>query len=203
MYKIKNLVLIVLLVFVANFSFAQQHIDDALSRCISERYHDLDNNPINEMTVFRSFEKKLIDKGWLRSKSQESYAELMTNLLNDDVRVAVSQMREELDILSMPSNLATTMLCFNDVYVTQKSIKTSSVGGMNPFIEEIIYDFNIGDKFINVELIRSINIADFSKMIYKTPILVLIHNIAYYKEEMQQIYSAPTSSNEDVLVRVQ
>ncbi len=191
----KKLLVLVVLVFVFSASaIAQQSVDVALSQCLSDRYHDLSNNDVNEMAVFHNFEDKLLNAGLLQDQSQESYAMLMANLLNDDIEIPVSIWNVEspdLAILSMPSNLATSMLCFNDVYETQgASLATSSsLLTMAPFLKIILGDYNLGNKSNNIGLVRAVNSEDFKKMVYKAPILVLLHNIASYKEEMNQLTS--------------
>jgi len=184
-------------VFVLLFSIsisAQTNVDASISKCLNDRYHDLSNNDVNEMSVFVGFEDKLLETGMLSDNSQESYAMLMANLLNNDIKIPVSLWNmdnPDLAILSMPSNLATTMLCFDDV-IESNDISfnnKSSISTMSPYVKRILDDYNLGDKTNNIKLVRAVQGEDFSKMIYKTPILVLLHNVASYKEEMNQLSS--------------
>lgn len=191
----KRFVLFIVLVFVfAISSNAQVSVDAELTKCLGERYHDLSNNSVNEMAVFHGFEDKLIEAGILQDNTQESYVLLMANLLNDDIEIPVSEWglnSPNLDILSMPSNLATSMLCFSDVYETEASslAESSSLVAMNPYLKNILAEYDLGNKLNNIRLVRSVNDEDFSKMIYKAPILVLLHNIASYKAESNQLTS--------------
>jgi len=193
MFK-KNAILTVL-VFVFSIAMsAQTSVDASISKCLGERYHDLSNNDIDEMAVFTSFENKLLQAGMLPDNSQESYAMLMANLLNDDIEIPVSFWNVEnpdLAILSMPSNLATSMLCFDDAFEANASSLSneSSIVAMSPFVKRILDDYNLGNKANNIKLVRAVQPEDFAKMIYKAPVLVLLHNIASYKEEMNQLTS--------------
>lgn len=191
----KKVVLFTILVFVFSISIsAQKSVDAAISKCFQERYHDLSNSDVEEMAIFNGFENKLLNAGILLDNSQESYAMLMANLLNDDIEIPITywnMANPDLAILSMPSNLATSMLCFDDAFEANANLLTneSSVIAMAPFVKSILDEYNLGNKSNNVQLVRAVNSEDFSKMIYKAPILVLLHNIASYKEEMNQLAS--------------
>ncbi len=192
----KKVVLPIVLVFVFSISmYAQSSVDASIGKCLNERYHDLNNNDVNEMAVFSNFENKLLETGMLPDNSQESYAMLMANLLNDDIEIPVSFWsidNPDYAILSMPSNLATSMLCFDDAFEANATTLTneSSVIAMSPYVKRILEDYNLGNKANNIKLVRAVQHEDFEKMIYKAPILVLIHNIASYKEEMNQLTSS-------------
>ncbi len=185
------------LVFVLVFSVslnAQKSVDASLAKCYGTRYHDLGNNPIVTLDVFEKFEGKLLESGMLQDKSQESYTMLMANVLNDDIEIPVSLWdldEPELSMLSMPSNLQTAMLCFDDAFEDNvgKLDGTSSVIAMSPFVKKLISDYNLGNKSTNIRLVRAISEEDFSKMVYKAPVLTLLHIIASYKEEMNQLTS--------------
>ena len=193
MFKKIATFLIFALVFSVTLN-AQQRVDASLIKCYGDRYHDLSNNPTHDLAVFQNFESQLLQAGMLQDKTKESYAMLMANLLNDDIEIPVSlwsSSNPDLYMLSMPSNLATSMLCFNDIYETQglSLDKSSSVLSMSPFVKKIIEEYNIGDKSNNIRLVRAVHADDFDKMIYKAPILSLLHSIASYKEEMNQLTS--------------
>lgn len=191
----KKIALLTVLVFVFSFSIsAQTSVDATISKCLKERYHDLSNNEVNEIAVFNSFENKLLESGMLLDNSQESYAMLMANLLNDDIEIPISNWNmdnPDLAILSMPSNLATSMLCFDDAFEANNASlgSESSIIAMSPYVKRILGDYNLGNKANNIKLVRAVTNEDFSKIIYKAPILVLLHNIASYKEEMNQLTS--------------
>ncbi len=191
----KKIAILTVLVFVFFSSvFAQANVDASLNKCLNDRYHDFSNNDVNEMAVFNSFENKLLQAGMLPDNSQESYAMLMANLLNDDIEIPVALWNidnPDLAILSMPSNLATSMLCFDDAFEANVGSlnSQSSVIAMSPYVKRILDDYNLGNKANNIKLVRAIQSEDFSKMIYKVPILVLMHNIASYKKEMNQLTS--------------
>ncbi len=184
---------VLFVVFVLGFSvvsFAQNKVDEKLKKCLSERMHDVHNNEINVLAVYERFEDKLILSGKLLDNSQESYAMLMANLLNDDDDIPVSywnNLETDFALLSMPSNLASSMICFTDIDATTHMSYASSVSSMMPFLKEITSDYNIGDKRTNIQLVRAVNSADFDKMVYKVPLLALMHSIAAYKEEANAI----------------
>lgn len=183
---------VLFVVFVLSFSvasFAQNKVDVKLKKCLNERIHDVHNNEVNGLDVYKRFENKLILSGKLLDDSQESYAMLMANLLNDDDRIPVSNWAHEsnFSLLSMPSNLASSMNCFTDISATTQMSYATSVSNMMPFLIEITADYNIGDKRTNIQLVRAVTSEDFDKMIYKVPLLALMHSIAAYKEEVVAI----------------
>lgn len=176
--------LLMLVFFTISTTILAQTPEQQVSNCYKQRFRDFDNNPVQAMPIYENFEKVLIEKGLLRSVSQESYVLLVANLINGDITIPLSDITttyQSFRMLAMPSNLSASMLCYEEVYDNPVDSETS-IGKMRPFVLNITENFNIGDKANNVNLVRSINISDFNKMLYKAPLLSLIYYLAQRSE---------------------
>ncbi|GEM_PF-6785454 len=184
-----RVVVLFVLMMIANLGKAQVPAEHMVKQCYAERLRNLDNDPIDVDAVFGHFEQKLLASGYLANTSRDGYSRLIADLLNDDVRVPVNDWAmasPDLASLAMNSNLTAGMLCFQQSIEDSRETPASMLN-MSPYLDAITQDYNLGMKHTDIGLVRAISDADFEKTMYKVPVLLIIHGIAQYKEEMYQL----------------